>query len=83
MLTIATGKEVALLLFHTPTKYGSDRFRQIFIDYWERWRYYRRKALPADRRAYVRVSPTLVRECVPERFLPWRCLKNMPAVDCR
>ena len=35
MLTIATGKEVALLLFHTPTKYGSDRFRQIFIDHWE------------------------------------------------
>jgi len=34
-LTIATGKEVALLLFHTPTKYGSDRFRQIFIDHWE------------------------------------------------
>ena len=24
MLTIATGKEVALLLFHTPTKYGRD-----------------------------------------------------------
>ena len=24
MLTTATGKEVALLLFHTPTKYGSD-----------------------------------------------------------
>jgi hypothetical protein len=33
MLTIATGKEVALLLFHTPTKYGSNRFRQIFIDH--------------------------------------------------
>lgn len=32
MLTIATGKEVELLLFHMPTKYGSDRFRQIFID---------------------------------------------------
>jgi hypothetical protein len=30
MLTIATGKEVALLLFHTPTIYGSERFRQIF-----------------------------------------------------
>ena len=30
MLTIATGKEVALLLFHTATKYGSDRFRRIF-----------------------------------------------------
>jgi hypothetical protein len=47
MLTNATGKEVALLLFHTPTKYGSDRFRQIFIDHWERWWDYRREEIPA------------------------------------
>ena len=53
MLTIATGKEVALLLFHTPTKYGSDRFRQIFIDQWERWGDYRREEIPADQRSYV------------------------------
>jgi hypothetical protein len=33
MLTIVTGKEVARLLFHTPTKYGSDRFRQFFCPY--------------------------------------------------
>jgi len=31
MLVIATYGEVAALLFHTPTEYGSDRFRQIFI----------------------------------------------------
>ena len=52
-MTIATGKEVALLLFHTPTKYGSDRFRQIFIDHWAQWWDYRQKEIPADQRAYV------------------------------
>jgi hypothetical protein len=36
MLAIATVKKVTFLLFHTPTKYGSDRFRQIFLDHWER-----------------------------------------------
>jgi hypothetical protein len=36
MLVIATVKEVVLLLFHTSTKYGTDRFRQIFIDHLRR-----------------------------------------------
>jgi len=31
MLIIAACGAAALLLFHTPAKYGSDRFRQIFI----------------------------------------------------
>lgn len=53
MRTIATGKEVALLLFHTPTKYGSDRFRQIFIDHWAQWWDYRQEEIPVDQRAYV------------------------------
>jgi hypothetical protein len=41
------------LLFHTLTKYGSDRFRQIFLDHWERWWDYRWEEIPADQRAYV------------------------------
>ncbi len=41
------------MLFHKPTKYGTDRFRQIFIDHWERWWDYRRESIPADQRAYV------------------------------
>ncbi len=56
MLTIATGKEAALLLFHTPTKYGSDRFCQIFIDHWERWWDYRQEEILADQRAYGQKS---------------------------
>jgi hypothetical protein len=31
MLVIATVKEVVLLLFHTSTKYGTDRFRVLCI----------------------------------------------------
>jgi hypothetical protein len=53
MLAIATYGEVAALLFYTPTQYGSDRFRQIFIDHWERWWDFRREEIPADQRAYV------------------------------
>jgi hypothetical protein len=52
MLTVATGKEVALLLFIPPTKYGSDRFRKIFIDHWNRWWDYCREEISADLRAY-------------------------------
>ena len=63
MLTIATGKEVALLLFHTPTKYGSDRFRQIFIDHWEKWWDYRREEIPADQRAYVQKTVDKMMGC--------------------
>jgi hypothetical protein len=44
MLVIATFGAAALLLFHAPTKYGSDRFRQIFIDHWEKWWNYLRDA---------------------------------------
>jgi hypothetical protein len=51
MLTIATGKEVALLWFHTPTKYESGHFRQIFIDHWAPAWDYRQEEIPADRRA--------------------------------
>jgi hypothetical protein len=54
MLTIATGTEVALLLFHTPTKYGNDRFRQIFIDRRERWWDYRQEEVPIGQWAYRR-----------------------------
>jgi hypothetical protein len=56
MLVIAIYRAAAVLLFHTPTKHGSDRFRQIFQasgDHWERWWDYRRGEIPADQRAYV------------------------------
>ena len=53
MLVIIASNEVAGMLFHTPTKYGSDRFRQIFIDHWEQWWDYRREEIPADQRTYV------------------------------
>ena len=41
------------MLFHTHPKYGSDRFRRIFIDHWEHWWPGRREELPADQRARV------------------------------
>jgi len=41
------------MLFHTPTQYGTDRFRQIFIDHWACWWDYQRETIPADQRAYV------------------------------
>ncbi len=59
MLTIAAGKEVALLFFHTPTKYGSYRFRQIFIDHWERWWDYRREEISADDVATIDVQDSI------------------------
>ena len=67
MLTIATGKEVALLLFHTPKKYGSDRFRQIFIDHWERWWDYRQEEIPADQRTYVQKMVEKMMGCRPKK----------------
>ena len=88
MLTIATGKEVALLLFHTPTKYGSDRFRQIFIDHWAQWWDYRREEIPADQRAYVQkmvekmmgcrnpqcgYARYVCPKCYEERIVPFSC----------
>jgi hypothetical protein len=51
------------LLFHTPTKYGSDRFRQIFIDHWERWWDYRREEIPTDQRAYVQEMVEKMMDC--------------------
>ncbi len=56
MLAIVTFGATAVLLFQTPTKYGSDRFRQIFIDPWEKWWDYRREEIPADQRAYVLIA---------------------------
>ena len=53
MLVISTYGEVAALFFNTQTEYGSDRFRKIFIDHWERWWGYRREEIPADLRDYV------------------------------
>lgn len=41
------------MLFYSQTKYGSDRFRQIFDDHWERWWDYCREEIPADQRAFV------------------------------
>jgi hypothetical protein len=53
-MAIASFGEAAVLMFHTPTKYASDRFRQIFIDCWE-WRWdYRREEIPVDQRIYNR-----------------------------
>ena len=42
------------MLFHPQTTYGSDRFRQIFIDHWDHWLDLREHEIPADHRAYVR-----------------------------
>ena len=42
------------MLFHPQTTYGSDRFRQIFIDHWHRWLDLHEEDIPADQRAYVR-----------------------------
>ena len=42
------------MLFHSQTTYGSDRFRQIFIDHWHRWLDLHEEDIPADQRAYVR-----------------------------
>ena len=53
MLVIATNGATAVLLFYSPAKYGSDRFRQIFNNHWERWWDYRREEIPADQRVYV------------------------------
>ena len=53
MLAIAAAGVTVALLFNTPTKYGSDRFRQIFIDHWERWWDYHREEILADQRDYV------------------------------
>jgi hypothetical protein len=76
------------LLFHTPTKYGSDRFRQIFIDHWEKWWDYRREEIPADQRDYVQKTVEKLMgcrnpqcgyaryvcpECHEERIVPFSC----------
>jgi len=53
MLAIIAFGSTAVLLFHTPTKCGSDRFRQIFVDHWECWWDYRREEIPAEQLAYV------------------------------
>ena len=42
------------MLFHPQTTYGSDRFRQIFIDHWHRWLDLHEEDIRADQRAYVR-----------------------------
>ncbi len=63
MLVVATYGAAVALLFHTPTKYGSDRFRQIFIDHWERWWDYRREEIPADQRAYVQKTVKKMMGC--------------------
>ncbi len=42
------------MLFHPQTTYGSDRFRQIFIDHWHRWLDLHEEDIPADQRAYIR-----------------------------
>jgi len=41
------------MLFHTPPTYGSDRFRQIFLDHWDRWYDLHQADLPSDQQAYV------------------------------
>jgi hypothetical protein len=51
------------MLFQTPTKYGSDRFRQIFIDHWQKWWDYRREEIPADQRAYVQKTVEKMMGC--------------------
>jgi hypothetical protein len=88
MLTIAKSKELALLLFHTPTKYGSDRFRLIFIDHWDHWWDSRQKEIPADQRTYVQKMVEKMMgcrnpqcgyaryacpKCYKERILPFSC----------
>jgi hypothetical protein len=76
------------MLFHTATQYGSDRFRQIFIDYWERWWDYRREEIPADQQAYVQKTVEKMMgcrnpqcgyaryvcpQCHEERIVPFSC----------
>ncbi len=41
------------MLFQSPSHYGSDRFRQIFIDHWSDWFDLHQLDLPADQRANV------------------------------
>ena len=62
-MAIVTSGATVGLLFHTPTKYGSDRFRQIFIDHWERWWDYCREEIPADQRAYAQKTVEKMMGC--------------------
>lgn len=88
MLAIDPFGVAVVLLFYTPTKYGSDRFRQIFIDHWECWWDYRREEVPADQRAYVQkmvekmmgcrnpqcgYARYVCPECHEERIVPFSC----------
>jgi hypothetical protein len=63
MLAFAPFGATVVLLFDTPTKYGSDRFRQILIDHWERWWDYRQEEIPTDQRAYVQKTVEKMMGC--------------------
>jgi len=41
------------MLFHPPSHFGSDRFRQIFIAHWRGWYDMHQLDIPADQRACV------------------------------
>ena len=56
------------MLFHSQTTYGSDRFRQIFIDHWDRWLDLHEEDIPTDQRAYVRKT---IQKMIPTQFV--RC----------
>jgi hypothetical protein len=62
LVIIAYGA-TAVLLFHTPTQYGSDRIRQIFIDHWEMWCGYRQEEIPTAQRAYVQKTVEKIMGC--------------------
>ena len=76
------------MLFHPQTTYGSDRFRQIFIDHWHRWLDLHEEDIPADQRAYVRktiqkmigcrnpqsgYARYVCPDCGDERIVPFSC----------
>jgi len=62
------------MLFHPQTTYGSDRFRQIFIDHWDRWLDLHEEDIPAAKRAYVRKTIQKMMGC-PQPAIRLRALR--------